>query len=90
MSASRDLATPWLSEARRYYSHIGGASADPVTVFDVTDNEEVSSEQPGTPCLFLEPRSGSVHIRDVDNRERGIIRAEGMVPGRKYAMRDAP
>ena len=41
----------WLDDARYYYSEIDGDSADPVSVFDAADGNEVSSESPGTLCL---------------------------------------
>jgi len=80
----------WLDDARRYYSEIGGESADPVSVFDAADRDMVSSESPGTLCLRLEPRFRSsplVRVLDAGGREEGIIRSEGLVPGVRYAMR---
>jgi hypothetical protein len=62
----------WLKDGSRYYTQIGGEAADPVTVFDVADNEEASSEKPGTACLYLEPHFRLVRVRDVDGREQGI------------------
>ena len=88
MDESREPA--WLDEARRYYSEIGGESTEPVSVFDASGREEVSSESPGTLCLRLEPRfrtSPLVRVLDADGRDEGIIRAEGLVPGVRYAMR---
>ena len=76
-----------LNDARRYYSTIGGESADPVSVFTAADGEEVSSATPGTPCLHLEPRFRLVRVLDADGREEGVIRSEGIVPGVRYVMR---
>ena len=76
----------WFS-APRYYTQVRGGAADPVTVFEIPDNVEVSSEQPGTPILHLEPGSRLVRVTDVDGQERGIIRSEGILPRTKYAMR---
>ena len=76
----------WLNDARRYYSTIGGESADPVSVFTAADGEEVSGATPGTPCLHLEPRFRLVRVLDADGREEGIIRSEGIVPGVRYVM----
>lgn len=77
----------WLNQARRYYTQIGEESADPVTVFNWSDNEEVSSDKPGKPCLYLEPSFRFVRVREVEGREQGIIRSEGVVPGIRYVMR---
>ncbi len=80
----------WLDDARWYYSLIGEGSAQPVSVFDATDCDEVTSEPPGTLCLRLEPRfrySPRMRVLDADGREEGIIRPEGLVPGVRYAMR---
>ncbi|HZW30977.1 MAG TPA: hypothetical protein VFF52_09740 [Isosphaeraceae bacterium] len=80
----------WLEDARWYYTEIGGEeSADPVSVFDATGRDEISSESPGTLCLRLEPRhlaSPRVRVLDADGREQGIIRRAGLVPGARYAM----
>lgn len=79
----------WLADARRYYSVIGGESAQPISVF-LSDSEEVSSDSPGTLCLRLEPRSrhsSMVRVLDARGREEGIIRSDGLVPGARYAMR---
>jgi hypothetical protein len=79
----------WLDDARWYYSQIGEESAQPVSVFDATDCDEVSSESPGTLCLRLEPRfhySPRLLVLDAGGRKEGIIRAEGLVPGVRYAM----
>ena len=47
----------WLDNARWYYSEIGGRRMpQPVSVFDATSSDEVSSESPGTLVLRLEPR----------------------------------
>ena len=43
----------WLDDARWYHSLIEEGSAQPVSVFDATDRDEVTSESPGT--LFLRP-----------------------------------
>jgi hypothetical protein len=77
----------WLNEASRYYSEIGRQSGDPVSVFTAAGHGEVSSERPGTPCLYLEPLFRRVRVLDADKREQGIIRSEGIVPGVKYVMR---
>jgi hypothetical protein len=80
----------WLDDARRYYSEIGGASADPVSVFDAADTNDVRCESPATLCLRLEPQSDClalVRVLDAGGREQGIIRSEGLVPGVRYAMR---
>ena len=80
----------WMNEARWYYSLIGGESAQPVSVFDASDCDEVSSESPGTLCLHLEPRfrhSPRLRVLDAGGREEGIIRSEGIVPGVRYVMR---
>jgi hypothetical protein len=77
----------WLNDARRCYSEIGGQSGDPVSVFSTAGDEEVSSERPGTPCLYLEPHFRLVRVLDADKREQGIVRSEGIVPGVKYVMR---
>lgn len=76
----------WFS-APRYYTQIDRESADPVTVFEIPDTAEVSSERPGIPFLHLEPGSRLVRVRDVDGRELGVIRSEGMFPRMKYTMR---
>ena len=77
----------WLNDARWYYSEIGRAAADPVTVFSAVGRAEVSSANPGTPFLHLEPRFRLVRVLDADGREEGIIRSDGMVPGVRYVMR---
>ncbi len=80
----------WLDDARWYYSLIGEGSAQPVSVFDATDCEEVSGESPGTLCLRLEPRfrcSPRVRVLDADGREVGVIGPAALVPGVRYAMR---
>lgn len=76
----------WLDQAS-YYTEIGSQSTDPVTVFDIADQKEVSSDKPGTPCLHLEPRYRFVQVRDVEGREQGVIRSEGIVPTVRYVMR---
>jgi hypothetical protein len=61
-----------------------------VSVFVVPEGDEVSSESPGALCLRLEPRhrhSPRLRVLDADGREEGVIRAEGLVPGVRYAMR---
>lgn len=80
----------WLDDARWYYSLIEEGPAQPVSVFDATDCDEVTSESPGVPCLRLEPRfrySPRMRVLGADGREAGIIRPEGLVPGVRYAMR---
>ncbi|MGO9471312.1 MAG: hypothetical protein ACLQVF_45050 [Isosphaeraceae bacterium] len=81
----------WLDHARSYYSEIGGEeSGDPVSVFDVSDTAEDSSDSPGTLCLRLEPQFPSLmrmRVLDAGGREQGVIRSEGLVPGVRYAMR---
>ena len=80
----------WLDYARYYYSEVDGDSADPVSVFDAADGNEVSSESPGTLCLRLEPRFHyltRVRVLDARGHEQGIIRSEGLVPGVRFAMR---
>jgi hypothetical protein len=79
----------WWDEARRFYSWIEAGLA-PVSVFDATGCEEVTSESPGTLCLRLEPRfrySPRLRILDAGGREEGIIDSGGMVPGVRYVMR---
>jgi hypothetical protein len=79
-----------LGKARRYYSLIEAGLAQPVSVFDATGCEELSSESPGTLCLRLEPRfrySPRLRIHDAGGRAEGTIDSEGMVPGVRYAMR---
>ena len=79
-----------LDNARLYYSQIGEGSAQPVSVFDATDCDEVTSESPGTLCLRLEPRfrySPRMRVLDAGGCEEGVIRPEGLVPGVRYAMR---
>jgi hypothetical protein len=83
----KEPASPTWFSAPRYYTQIGGESADPVTVFEIPDNAEVSSEQPGTPFLHLEPSVRLVRVRDVDGQEQGIIRSDGIVPRTRYVMR---
>ena len=63
---------PWFDRPR-YYTQVTGESADPVTVFGIPEDIEVSSEQPGTPVLRLEPGSRLVRVRDAVGMERGII-----------------
>ncbi len=74
-----------------FISEIGGEdSADPVSVFDAGDRKEISSDSPGTLCLRLEPRSifsSRVRVLDPCGREQGMIGAEGLLPGMRYAMR---
>jgi hypothetical protein len=77
----------WLNDASPFYSQIGGQSADPVSVFTAAGHEQVSSERPGTPVLYLEPLFRRVRVLDADRLEQGIIRSEGIVPGVKYVMR---
>src|SRR5262245_44632041 len=79
-------ALPWLNRPR-YYTQVTSDAADPVTVFEIPDNVEVSSEQPGTPVLHLEPGSQFVRVRDADAEERGVICSEGIFPRTRYVMR---
>ena len=79
----------WLDNARWYYSEIGEGHVQPVSVFDGTGRDEVSSESPGTLVLRLEPRrrySPRLRVLDAGGREEGLIRAEGLVPGLRYVM----
>lgn len=80
------MTPTWLGGGRRYYSQIGPESTDPVTMFSA-DDEDVSSEKPGTPCLHLEPASRFVRVLDADHRDRGMIRSEGPGPLGRYVMR---
>jgi len=75
----------WLSSGRRYYSKVGLESNDPVTVFS-TGDEDVSHEKPGTPCVYLEPGSRLVHVLDTDQKERGTIRSDGLMPLGRHVM----
>jgi hypothetical protein len=85
-----DPGTPaWLDDARRYYSEIGGEPADPVSVFDAADSDEVSNGSPEMPCLRLEPQFHClprVRVLDAGRRELGVIRSVGLIPGVRYAM----
>jgi hypothetical protein len=88
MNMSRRPA--WLDDARWYYSLIEERSAQPVSVFDATDCDEVTSESPGTLFLRLEPRwrySPRLRVLDAGGREEGTIDRDGLVPGVRYAMR---
>jgi hypothetical protein len=76
----------WLSSGHRYYSQIGPESADPVTVFSA-GHEEVSSERPGTPCVYLQPGPRFVRVLDGDKNNRGMIRSEGLRALGRYVMR---
>ena len=78
---------PWVTEARHCYSRIGPERTDPVTVFRVEANVEVSEEKPGTECLHLRPASRSVVVLSAAGREEGVIRAERILPIRRYVMR---
>jgi hypothetical protein len=86
----KGLGTPaWLNDSRWYYSLVGEGSAQPVSVFDATDCDEVTNESPGILCLRLEPRfrySPRVRVVDAGGGEVGVIRPEGLVPGVRYAM----
>lgn len=80
----------WWDDARRYYSRIEDGRAQPVSVFDWTDLDEVSDESPGTLRLRLEPRyrySPRLRVLDAEGRERGTIGREGLLPGLRYALR---
>jgi hypothetical protein len=87
----KESSTPdWLDHARWYYSEISGDYAQPVSVFDASGREEVSSDSPGTLYLSLEPRrrySPRLRVLDAGGREAGLIGADGLVPGVSYAMR---
>jgi hypothetical protein len=79
----------WMDDARWYYSQIGEDSAQPVSVFNATGCDEVSSESPGALYLRLEPvrrYSPRLRVLDAGGREAGLIRSEGLVPGVRYAM----
>lgn len=81
----------WLDQARWYYSEIGDEeSGDPVSVFDASGRDEVSSESPGRLYLRLEPRfraAARVRVFDAGGLEQGVIRSEGLVPGVRFVMR---
>jgi hypothetical protein len=80
----------WLDDARWYYSWIEEGSAQPVSVFDATDRDEVTSESPGTLYLRLEPGwrySPRLRVLGAGGQEEGMIDRAGLVPGVRYAMR---
>jgi hypothetical protein len=79
----------WLDRARWYYTEIGEAHAQPVSVYDVSHLDEISGESPGTLCLHLEPRyrySPKLRVLDAGGREAGKIHGAGLVPGVRYVM----
>ena len=79
----------WLNDASGwYYSRIDWRPRDLVSVFAAADGQKVVDDEPGTTVLHLEPRFRSVRLLDAEHRERGIIRAEGLVPGRFVLRRD--
>lgn len=86
----RSSGPSWLNDARRLYSEIQPGNAQPVAVFDVTDCDEMSDQSKGLLRLLLEPRfrySPWARVLDAHDREDGIIRSEGLVPGARHAMR---
>jgi len=52
-----------------------------------TRDGDVSSERPGSLVLRLEPRFRATRVLDAEARERGVIRREGVVPGRRFVLR---
>jgi hypothetical protein len=78
----------WFDDTRSwYYSYIQGRSPGSVTVFSVAPGEEVRDDRPGAPMLRLQPGLRTVRVLDAEGRERGAIRAEGMLRGLRFAMR---
>ncbi len=80
----------WIDDPRCYCSLIGEELTVPVSIFDASDAEELSSESPGTICLRLEPRSRYsplVRVLDAGGYEEGVIHSEEIVHGMRYVMR---
>ena len=75
----------WLSDARVFYSRIDEGSTDPVSVFIPPDGD-VTSENPGTLRLRLQPVGRSLQVLDHQGNTEGVIRSEGLVRGIRYVM----
>lgn len=77
----------WLNDAQQwYYSQIDYRPRR-VTILAAADGQEVSDGTPGTPILRLDLRFGTARIVGVDERDHGVIRSEGTVPGLRFTMR---
>ena len=78
----------WLEQSSRwYYSQIDGPPPYVVDIRSAAVGQEVSDAKPGTLILRLHPRGGTVRVIDARGGDRGGIRSQGILRGRRFVMR---
>jgi hypothetical protein len=70
-----------------YYTHVESGSPSVITVRRAAPDQQVSEQSPGTRVLRLQPHRGTTQIFDDDGLDRGSIRREGALLGRRFVMR---